>query len=762
MKLNEVKEKDIIMQDSDSTVLAEYISHKPKFSEYESEAKLEASFVKQLMQQGYEKVNIKDEDDLFRNLKKQIEKLNDVKFNDREWNFFYKTFISNEEENVEEKTEKIQKDYIIHSKFEDGTSKNIYLINKENIHKNNLQVIEQYEPKEGRRKNIYDVTILVNGLPLVHIELKRRGVNIREAFNQIKRYENDSFNISRSLFRYVQIFVISNGTETKYYANTTRQNVVCENRRSNNNFKGDYIMRKSNSFEFTSYWADANNKNILDLVDFTDTFFAKNTLLNILTKYCVFTSDKKLLVMRPYQIVATERIINKVKAAYNSNHQGSKKAGGYIWHSTGSGKTLTSFKTATLMKDMDIIDKVLFVVDRKDLDYQTMVEYEKFEKGSANATTSTSKLKEMVNKTNAESKVIITTINKLYKLIKRDDSLDVYNKNIVIIFDECHRSQFGSMHKSITEKFKKYFLFGFTGTPIFAKFAQMPKGGGIPFTTEGVFGEKLHTYTIAKAIEDKNVLPFKIDYINTIKAKEKIESQLVPDIKSEEALRAPERIKVIVEDILKKYKIKTKRNDNKYSLTVVSNIAESVNNEKEKKITKEFYGFNGMLATSSIEAAKAYYKEFKEQQAQLPEKDRLKVALIYSWAPNEDSYEEPDSEFLTEIDENNESTRRLDPSSKEFLASAIKDYNNMFGTNYDISDKKFNNYYKDVSLRMKNKEIDLLIVVNMFLTGFDATTLNTLWVDKWLKEQGLIQAFSRTNRILNSVKTSGTLFATVI
>lgn len=464
------------------------------------------------------------------------------------------------------------------------------------------------------------------------------------------------------------------------------------------------------------------------------------------------------MVMRPYQIVATERIIEKIRAAYNMKQQGTRDAGGYIWHSTGSGKTLTSFKTATLIRDMNFIDKVLFVVDRKDLDYQTMVEYEKFEKGAANATTNTSILNDKLTSTGLNSKVIITTINKLSNLVKKYATHPIYNKNVVIIFDECHRSQFGDMHKNIIKKFKNYYIFGFTGTPILSRFAKMPRGGGIPLTTDEIFGTRLHAYTIVDAIKDNNVLSFKIDYINTIKAKEQIESQLVPDIKVEEALRAPARIEAIVQDILKNYKAKTRRNDNKYSFYAISNIEETINRgEKEVKLLKEFEGFNGMLATSSIDSAKAYYKEFKVQQSKLPESERLRIALIYSWNPNENKYDEPDLDYLSETDENNESTKNLDPSSKEFLSNAIKDYNKMFGTNYDISDDKFNNYYKDVSLRMKNKEIDLLIVVNMFLTGFDATTLNTLWVDKWLRNHGLIQAFSRTNRILNSVKQFGNI-----
>ncbi|ADN69054.1 type I restriction endonuclease subunit R [Mycoplasmopsis fermentans] len=758
MKTNQIKEKELIMQNSDSTVLAEYISTKEKFSEYESEAQLEASFVKQLLQQGYEKINIRDENDLILNLRKQIEKLNDVKFNDREWKIIYNNYICNERESIERKTEIIQKDYIYNFTFDNGKSKNIYLINKENIHKNTLQVIEQYEPTHYVRKNIYDVTILVNGLPLVHIELKRRGVELRQAFNQIKRYANESFNIPQSLFQYVQVFVISNGTLTKYYSNTTRSQVISENNKNNKRNSFTRQLRKSNSFEFTSFWADANNKNILDLVDFTNTFFAKNTILNILTKYCVFTSEKYLMVMRPYQIVATERIIEKIRAAYNMKQQGTRDAGGYIWHSTGSGKTLTSFKTATLIRDMNFIDKVLFVVDRKDLDYQTMVEYEKFEKGAANATTNTSILNDKLTSTGLNSKVIITTINKLSNLVKKYATHPIYNKNVVIIFDECHRSQFGDMHKNIIKKFKNYYIFGFTGTPILSRFAKMPRGGGIPLTTDEIFGTRLHAYTIVDAIKDNNVLSFKIDYINTIKAKEQIESQLVPDIKAEEALRAPARIEAIVQDILKNYKAKTRRNDNKYSFYAISNIEETINRgEKEVKLLKEFEGFNGMLATSSIDSAKAYYKEFKVQQSKLPESERLRIALIYSWNPNENKYDEPDLDYLSETDENNESTKNLDPSSKEFLSNAIKDYNKMFGTNYDISDDKFNNYYKDVSLRMKNKEIDLLIVVNMFLTGFDATTLNTLWVDKWLRNHGLIQAFSRTNRILNSVKQFGNI-----
>lgn len=627
---------------------------------------------------------------------------------------------------------------------DNGETKNITLFDKKNIHNNKLQVIHQYEENGGNYKNRYDVTVLVNGLPLVHIELKRRGVNIREAFNQIDRYQRDSFWANGGLFEYVQIFVISNGTNTKYYSNTTRYNHIKE---MNSERKG----KTSNSFEFTSFWADEKNRIIPDLIDFTKTFFAKHTILNILAKYCVFTSENMLLVMRPYQIVATEKILNRIQISYNYKKYGSVAGGGYIWHTTGSGKTLTSFKTAQLASKLPYIEKVLFVVDRKDLDYQTMKEYDRFEKGAANSNVSTAVLKRQLE--DDKSKIIITTIQKLSTFVKKNIGHAVFDKQIVIIFDECHRSQFGDMHKAITKYFKKYYLFGFTGTPIFAVNAGASKNPNLR-TTEQAFGDKLHTYTIVDAINDKNVLPFRVDYIKTMDKEPDIDDKDVWDIDREKAYLAPERISKVVAYILEHFAQKTKR-DKGYQfrqLVNVEEVAKAKNGLDTQEIKNKTFvkGFNSILAVSSVEAARLYYKEFQKQMKAHPEQ-AIKIATIYSFAPNE----EEDNGFLGE--ENSDDTSALDSSSRDFLDGAIKEYNAYFGTNYDTSADKFPNYYKDVSLRMKNKDIDLLIVVNMFLTGFDATTLNTLWVDKNLKMHGLIQAYSRTNRILNSVKTFGNI-----
>ncbi len=642
-----------------------------------------------------------------------------------------------------EKTRKIQDDYVQILKRDDGTTKNIYLIDKKNIHNNRLQVLNQYETDNGLHSNRYDVTILVNGLPLVHVELKRRGVAIREAFNQINRYQRESFWAASGLFEYVQIFVISNGTHTKYYSNTTRFQHIKES-------GGDARKAKkktSNSFEFTSYWADGTNKVIADLADFTKTFFAKHTILNILTRYCVFTAEELLLVMRPYQIAATERILNRIEVANNYKKYGGVDGGGYIWHTNGSGKTLTSFKTAQLATNLPYIDKVLFVVDRKDLDYQTMREYDRFEKGAANSNTSTTVLKRQLEDSNA--KIIITTIQKLGVFIGKNKNHDVFGKRIVLIFDECHRSQFGDMHQAITKAFKKYHIFGFTGTPIFAVNAGH---GGSPLlrTTEQAFGEKLHTYTIVDAINDGNVLPFRIDYVNTIKMPDHIQDEQVRAIDTEKAMAAPQRISDVVSYVLEHFDQKTKR-QSFYTHKRVSNVAE-VAADKAQTLDKRVAeireaarvnGFNSIFAASSIPVACQYYTEFRRQIE--ADHRNLNIAMIYSFAVNE---EEPDEEFDND---------KLDKTSREFLETAIGDYNATFATNYDTSSDKFQNYYKDLSLRVKNREVDLLIVVNMFLTGFDATTLNTLWVDKNLKHHGLIQSFSRTNRILNSVKTFGNI-----
>ena len=737
----------ILVQNTQSTVVAEFTPSKKRAEHYQSEDALEKEFIKQLESQAYAYLKITQEEDLIANLRLQLEKLNSYQFSEKEWSHFFKTEIANPNQSIEEKTTTIQEDHIKILKCDDGTSKNIYLIDKQNIHNNNLQVINQYATDEGQRSNRYDVTILVNGLPLIHTELKRRGVAIQEAFNQINRYQRESFWAASGLFEYVQLFVISNGTHTKYYSNTTRFQHI-KDAGSNKAKKG---KKSSNSFEFTSWWADHTNRPITDLMDFAKTFFAKHSILNILTKYCVFTSDRQLLVMRPYQIVATEKILNKIEVSTNYKKYGSIEAGGYVWHTTGSGKTLTSFKTAQLATKLPYIDKVLFVVDRKDLDYQTMKEYDKFEKGAANSNTSTAKLQKQLENPNA--RIILTTIQKLDKFIKKNKGHTIFDGHIVLIFDECHRSQFGDMHQAITKAFNKYHLFGFTGTPIFAVNSS---SAGIPDlrTTEQAFGDKLHTYTIVDAIADKNVLRFKVDYVQTIKKAEDIEDKSINDIDRAKALAEPKRLSNIVAYIREHFDQKTKRNSF-YSYSVTQNIKEVAtekNNEKIERIMEKIRlsGFNSIFAVSSIEMAKLYYAEFKKQLSGLPSDKQLKVATIFSYAPNE---EDPDGT----IDENSEDTSGLDASSRDFLESAIKDYNKMFGTSYDTSSDKFQNYYKDVSLRVKNREIDILIVVNMFLTGFDATTLNTLWVDKSLRLHGLLQAFSRTNRILNSIKTHGNI-----
>jgi type I restriction enzyme R subunit len=741
---------NIVASTDEATVVAEYAAeYNVRPEKYQSEAELERDFIRQLTSQGYEYISVHNEASLIENLRKQLELLNDFTFTDSEWDRFFTECIANTNEGIVEKTRKIQDDHIQILKREDGTTKNIYLLDKKNIHNNRLQVINQYEEAGGKHETRYDVTILVNGLPLVHVELKRRGVAIREAFNQIKRYQRDSFWAASGLFEYVQIFVISNGTHTKYYSNTTRNAHIKEQSSSERRRS----KKTSNSFEFTSFWADANNKIIPDLVDFTKTFFAKHTLLNILTKYCIFTSEDLLLVMRPYQIAAAERILSRIVVSTNYKKMGTTAAGGYIWHTTGSGKTLTSFKTAQLASALPYIDKVLFVVDRKDLDYQTMKEYDRFEKGAANGNTSTRVLQRQLEDRDEkgnphEYKIIVTTIQKLDIFIRKNKQHDIYKKHVVLIFDECHRSQFGEMHQAITKSFKNYHIFGFTGTPIFAANAS---SGGNPLlrTTEQAFGEKLHTYTIVDAINDGNVLPFRIDFINTIKMPDYVNDKKVYSIDREKALADPQRISEIVSYVLEHFDQKTKRNSY-YTFSAKWEEADKHNPKKmiEKRETRRVAGFNSIFAAASIPMAIRYYNEFKKQIA---EKNRnLTIATIFSFSANE---EEPDG-LLPEEDFNMEN---LDQSSRDFLEAAIRDYNSTFSTNYDTSSDKFQNYYKDLSLRVKNREIDILIVVNMFLTGFDATTLNTLWVDKNLRQHGLIQAFSRTNRILNSVKTYGNI-----
>lgn len=718
---------ELVAFSGESTVVAEFEFDAKREVGYESEAMLEAAFIKQLVDQKYQHVQITTEADLVANLRHQLEELNSYSFSDSEWQRFFNGTIASSNDGIVEKTARLQEDEIQILLRDDGTTRNIRLLDKRNVHNNRLQVINQYEV-EGERKTRFDVTILVNGFPVVHVELKRRGVAIREAFNQINRYQRDSFWVGSGLFQYVQLFVISNGTETKYYSNTTRHRHIQDSAASRSRKK-----TTSNSFEFTSWWTDASNRRIADLRGFTSTFFAKHTLLNVLIRYCVFDVDRKLLVMRPYQIVATEQILQRIATSTNHHQLGTTAAGGYVWHTTGSGKTLTSFKTAQLASRLEGLDKVLFVVDRKDLDYQTMREYERFEKGAANSNVSTAVLKQQLEDPSAT--IIITTIQKLARFVAQNPKHPVYDQHVVVIFDECHRSQFGDMHVEITRAFKRYHLFGFTGTPIFAD--NSGTGGNVQLrTTAQAFGDRLHHYTIVDAINDGNVLPFRVDYVDTIKTKGSIKDKSVPAIDRERALLAPERIAGVVDYLLEHFNAKTRRSQT-YLLD-------------DKRVS----GFNAIFATASIDAAKRYYAAIKEEQARRklsnPSYRPLSVALIFSFAVNEDDT----AGFLGE---EQFETSDLDQSSRDFLEDAIRDYNATFATNFDTSADRFQNYYKDLALRLKNREVDLVVVVNMFLTGFDATTLNTLWVDKNLRQHGLIQAFSRTNRILNSVKTYGNI-----
>ena len=702
-----VYETSTIAEMTNGIILANYEKILQVQESYQSEAELEESMIKNLVLQGYEKFNGKTSDDLYKNLKVQLEKLNKITFTDEEWKRFLAEFLDSPNDGMIEKTRKIQENHIHDFTFDDGHLQNIKIIDKKNIHNNFLQVTNQVR-QEGTHNNRYDVTILVNGLPLVHIELKKRGVNLHEAFNQIHRYSKESFNTENSLYKYVQIFVISNGTYTRYFANTTAQN--------------------KNHYEFTCEWADAKNRVIRDLEDFTATFFEKRTILEVLTKYCVFDSNNTLLIMRPYQIAATERILWKIESSFQNRKSGKIEAGGFIWHTTGSGKTLTSFKTAKLATELDYIDKVFFVVDRKDLDYQTMKEYQKFQPDSVNGSKDTKELKRSIEK--QDNKIVVTTIQKLNEFVKKNSNHEIYDKHCVIIYDECHRSQFGDAQKNIRKSFKHYYQFGFTGTPIFPENAL-----GVE-TTAGIFGAQLHSYVITDAIRDEKVLKFKVDY-NDIRPKFKSAESETDEKKikaiEKKMLLHPERISEITEYILKVYNTKTHRNE-QYDL-------------KHRRLI----GFNAMFAVQSVEAAKLYYEEFKKQQRDISEEKRLKIATIYSFTANEEQ------NAIGDIPDENFEPGAMDSSSKEFLDKVISDYNGYFKTNYSTNGKEFQNYYKDLSQKVKDKEIDLLIVVGMFLTGFDAPTLNTLFVDKNLRYHGLIQAFSRTNRILNKVKTFGNI-----
>ena len=754
----------IIVEQEHSTVMAHY-EVEPKPAEgYQSEAKLENSLLNQLVRQGYEYIYSQADSFMINNLRVQLEKLNDIKLSDSEWNRLL-PMITNEQMTIQDKTELIQgKGYILTLTLDNGQNKNIKLIDKTNIYNNILQVTNQYEEDGGAYKNRYDVTILVNGLPLVHIELKRRGVDIKEAFNQINRYQRDSFWAGRAMFDFVQIFVISNGTETKYYSNTTRYAKEREAEKGPRKNKTE-----GNTFEFTSYWTDQENTLLTDLRDFTSTFFAKHTILNILTKYCVFNVDKQLLVMRPYQIAATEKILQRIQTAINMRWQGTIKAGGYIWHTTGSGKTLTSFKTAQLASKMDQIKKVLFVVDRKDLDYQTMKEYDNFEPNCANSNSSSQILLRQLKDDNVN--IIITTIQKLSNLMKpkfdNDEKLkEILTKdNIVLIFDECHRSQFGDMRQQIARKFKRYFMFGFTGTPIFAVNAHK---GSKYSTTAQLFGgepddhgkptKALHTYTIINAIRDKNVLRFHVDYESTMKMKSDVDSKMVWGIDTDEALHNPKRISIVTQYIIDHFAEKTKQSAEAYSLNRLTNVEEVIKKGRkadEQKVKVKTRGFNSILAVDGVKTAIMYYNEFKKQLAE-PGAPDLRIATIYTFNANEEEVDE----WGFEGDENPEDVGTPpDTQSRDALAKAIDDYNHMWtpNTSYSTDGDSFQSYYKDISLRMKNKQIDILIVVGMFLTGFDAKTLNTLWVDKNLKLHGLLQAYSRTNRILNAVKNCGNI-----
>ena len=716
-----------------NTVVAAYEPSRKRSSDYQSESQLEAQLIQTLQDQGYEYLTIRNERDLIDNLRTQLEKLNNIAFSDSEWDNFFATTIAAANEGVLEKTLKIQQDHIQSLTRDDGSTKNIRLIDKRNITNNRLQVINQYTTptenqgagRRGRRSHRYDVTILVNGLPLVHIELKRRGVSIREAFNQIERYDRESFLTGSGLFRYIQLFVISNGTHTKYYSNTTRDNHV--KTATNPTLRGASQENKtSHSFEFTSWWADKRNRPIQDLEDFSRTFLAQRTLLAIITRYCVLTSTEPpmLLVMRPYQIVATEEILLRINTSLNHKLYGSTRSGGYVWHTTGSGKTLTSFKTAQLATRIEGIGKVLFVVDRKDLDYQTIKEYDRFEKGAANSNASTAVLKRQLEDPNA--RIIVTTIQKLATFIKANKGHTIYSEPTVIIFDECHRSQFGSMHRDITRAFKKYFLFGFTGTPIF-NFKE--DAAPDTYTTEDMFGEKLHTYSIVDAIADGNVLPFHIDYLN-LSPVNTAEEQSSKEL--ERLYLAPGRIEAVTQYILEHFDQKTQRNQH-YKLG-------------DKRVS----GFNALFATASITAACLYYQEFQKQQAHLPQDQRLKVGLIFSQSPENGAHEFFDTDELgPEVEQS--------VDRRQTFENAVDEHNDAFGTSFTATPDGFDNYYKDLSSRIKSRQVDLVIVVNMFLTGFDATTLNTLFVDKNLKLHGLIQAYSRTNRILNSVKAFGNI-----
>lgn len=690
-----------IAESNNFIVLDKYIKIDQEGSSYQSEADLENELIKDLSNQGYEFVSdLNSPEKMLVNVRKQLEELNKIEFSNNEWNRFCEEYLDRPSDNIIDKTRKIHDDYIYDFTFDNGIIKNIYLLDKKNITRNKVQVIKQFAIK-GKQANRYDVTILVNGLPLVQLELKKRGVAIREAFNQVHRYSKESFNTESSLYKYLQLFVISNGTDSRYFANTTK--------------------RDKNSFDFTMNWAKSDNTLIKDLKDFTATFLQKKTLLDVLINYSVFDTSDTLLIMRPYQIAATERLIWKVKSSYEAKRYSSIDGGGFIWHTTGSGKTLTSFKAARLATSLDFIDKVFFVVDRKDLDFQTMKEYQRFSPDSVNGSDSTAGLKQNIEKD--DNKIIVTTIQKLNNLMKSENDLAIFNKHVVFIFDECHRSQFGEAQKNLAKKFKKYYQFGFTGTPIFPENALGAE------TTASVFGVELHSYVITDAIRDEKVLKFKVDYNDVRPQFKALESETdekkLSAFETKQALLHPIRINEISQYILNKF------------------------NQKTHRMQIGAKGFNAMFAVSSVDAAKLYYEAFKNLQK---DKERpLKVATIFSFAANELQ------DAIGDIEDETFEPSAMDSSAKEFLSSAINDYNTMFKTSYGVDSKEFQNYYRDLAKRVKSKEVDLLIVVGMFLTGFDAPTLNTLFVDKNLRYHGLMQAFSRTNRIYDATKTFGNI-----
>ncbi len=692
-------ETKTIIESEKFIVLNKYEKHVETSTAYQSEHDLEQELIADLQNKGYEfKKDITSVEAMLINIKEQLETLNKTKFSDDEWGRFCDEYLNKTNDSIVERTRKVHDDYIYDFTFDDGHIENIYLFDKENIARNKVQVINQFE-QEGIHANRYDVTILVNGLPIVQVELKKRGVAIREAFNQVHRYSKESFNSENSLYKFLQLFVISNGTDTRYFANTTKRN--------------------KHSFDFTINWAKADNKLIKDLKDFTATFFKKEVLLDVILKYCVFDANNTLLVMRPYQIAATERILWKINSSYKSKVFSKPQSGGYIWHTTGSGKTLTSFKAARLATELDFIDKVLFVVDRKDLDYQTMKEYQKFSPNSVNGSTDTKGLKR--NLDNTDNKIVVTTIQKLNNLMKSENDLEIYNKQVVFIFDECHRSQFGEAQKNLNKKFKKFYQFGFTGTPIF------PENASGAETTASVFGNELHSYVITDAIRDEKVLKFKVDYNDVRPQFKKFETELdenkLSASETKKAFLHPARIKEITQYILNNFNQKTHR----------------------RQVGGK--GFNAMFAVNSVEAAKFYYESFKNLQKDVEKP--IKVATIFSFAANEAQ------DAIGDIVDESFDLTAMNSSAKEFLCLAIDDYNKMFRTNYGVDSKEFQNYYRDLSSRVKNQEIDLLIVVGMFLTGFDAPTLNTLFVDKNLRYHGLIQAYSRTNRIYDATKSFG-------